>query len=112
MEFTMRTALPILLSTLVAAAGLSTAGVARAEEGFDVKVTPGHLSVTPKKGWHINLAYPWKLTIGDTKIDKGKFQLSEGSASVEAPKGAGKLKGAVCQGESQCKMFEQAVTIP
>ena len=112
MEFTMRTVLPILLSSLVVAAGLSGASVVRAEEGFDLKVTPGHVSVTPKTGWHINLAYPWKLTIGGTKLDKSKFQLSEGSASVEAPKGEGKLKGAVCQGESQCKMFEQAVTIP
>ena len=108
----MRTAHPILLSTLIVAAACSMGGAARAEEGFDLKVTPGHVSVTPKQGWHINLAYPWKLTIGGTKIDKSKFQLSEGSASVEAPKGDGKLKGAVCQGESQCKMFEQAVSVP
>ena len=108
----MRSALPILLSTLVVAAGLTGAAVVRAEEGFDVKVTPGHVSVTPKTGWHINLLYPWKLTVGDTKLDKSKFQLTEASASVEAPKGSGKLKGAVCQGENQCKMFEQAVSIP
>lgn len=108
----MRTALPILLSTLIVAAVLSRAGRARAGEGFDVKVTAGHVSVTPKTGWHINMAYPWKLTIGGTKIDKSKFQLSETSASVEAPKGDGKLKGAVCQGDSQCKMFEQDVSVP
>ncbi len=108
----MRTAVRILLSSLVATAALSLVGAARAEEGFDVKVTPGHVSVTPKTGWHINLAYPWKLTIAGTKIDKSKFQLSEGSATVEAPKGEGKLKGAVCQGDNQCKMFEQAVNVP
>lgn len=108
----MRTAISISLSSLALAAVLSVVGSARAEEGFDVKVTPGHVSVTPKTGWHINLAYPWKLTIAGTKIDKSKFQLSEGSASVEAPKGEGKLKGAVCQGDNQCKMFEQAVNIP
>jgi hypothetical protein len=108
----MRFVLPVLLSALTVAAARSSSGVARAEEGFDVTVTPGHVSVTPKKGWHINLAYPWKLTIGDAKLDKSKFKLSETSASIEAPKGSGKLKGAVCQGESQCKMFEHAVSIP
>ena len=102
------TFLAVLIGTTVAA----SAGVARAEEGFDLKVGPGQIVVTPKKGWHINIAYPWKLTIGETKLDKSKFQLSEQSATVSAPKGTGKLKGAVCQGDSQCKMFEQAVTIP
>ena len=108
----MRYALSVLSSMLVVAASLSSSGVAHAEEGFDLTITPGKVSVTPKTGWHINLAYPWKLTIGDTKLDKTKFKLTETSASVEAPKGAGKLKGAVCQGDSQCKMFEQAVSIP
>jgi hypothetical protein len=50
--------------------------------------------------------------MGETKLDKTRFQLSETAAAVEAPKGPGKLRGAVCQGVNQCKMFEQAVSVP
>lgn len=108
----MRTVRNTFLSVLLVATAAAGAGVARAEEGFDLKVTPGQILVTPKPGWHINLAYPWKLTVGDTRLDKSKFRLAETAASVDAPKGDGKLKGAVCQGDKQCKMFEQAVSIP
>src|SRR5438067_10721968 len=103
MRFAVRSLGAALIGLSVAVGG----GFAGAEEGFDLRVTPGHVVVTPKHGWHINLAYPWKLTMGKTKLDKTRFHLSETSASVEAPKGTGKLKGAVCQGDSQCKMFEQ-----
>lgn len=108
----MRTVTQMLLASLIGAAVVAGAELARAGEGFDLKIAPGQIVVTPKDGWHINLKYPWKLTMGDTKIDKTKFALSEQSASVAAPKGSGKLRGAVCQGESQCRMFEQDVTVP
>jgi len=108
----MRTVTSLLLASLIGASVIVGVGLAHAEDGFDLKVAPGQIVVTPKEGWHINLKYPWKLTMGDTKIDKTKFELSERSASVAAPKGTGKLRGAVCQGDSQCLMFEQAVTVP
>ena len=39
-----------------------------------------------------------------------KFALDEKSASVAAPKGVAKLKGAVCSGAT-CKPFEKDVTV-
>src|SRR5690349_6345020 len=111
----MRHVTPMFFASLMGLAFAVGAGHARAEDGFDLKVTPGHILVTPKEGWHINLKYPWRLTMGEngeTKIDKSKFELSEAAAAVSAPKGSGKLKGAVCQGENQCRMFEQAVSVP
>jgi hypothetical protein len=94
---------------LLASAALVTAGRAQADDEFDVSVKPGRVVVTAKGKWHINKEYPWKLTMGETKI--AKFELSEHSATAEAPKGAGKLKGGVCNGD-QCRMFSVAVDIP
>ena len=100
------------LRFLTLAAVLATAGLALADEEFDVAVTPGNVKVTTKPGWHINQEYPWKLVAGDKKIGKSEFQLTATSASVAAPKGESKLKGAVCFGESQCKPFEKVVNVP
>jgi hypothetical protein len=84
---------------------------ARAEEEFDVSVAGNKITVVTKGSWHINLAYPWKLTVGDTKIDKTKFSMSDKSASLaDAPKGTGTLKGGVCSG-NECKTFEKQVTL-
>jgi hypothetical protein len=101
--------LRLLLVGLLASAALVTAGRAQADEEFDVSVKPGRVVVTAKGKWHINKEYPWKLTMGETKI--AKFELSEHSATVEAPKGAGKLKGGVCNGD-QCRMFQVSVDVP
>ena len=93
-------------------AGALTIGVtARADDELDVAVSGNSVTVTAKGHWHINKDYPWKLTSGDTKLDKSKFTLTETTASVSGvPKGPAKVKGAVCSGD-QCKNFEKAVTI-
>jgi len=101
---------PVFAAVLVLAA-LATANTVRAEDEFDVAVTAGNIVVTAKGKWHINKEYPWKLTVGETKLDNSKFKLSETSASVVAPKGEGKLRGGVCSGD-QCKTFEKVVSIP
>ncbi len=90
---------------------LTLAGVARADEEFDVSVSHGTVKVQTKPGWHINQEYPWKLQYEGKKIDKAQFKLTEHAATVEAPKGTGKLRGAVCFGEAQCKPFETTVTV-
>jgi hypothetical protein len=100
------------LAALIAFAGLAASGDARADDEFDVSVAGGKVVVTAKGAWHINKEYPWKLVVGDAKLDKSKFEISEKTASVAgAPKGSGKLKGAVCSGD-KCKNFEKDVTIP
>jgi hypothetical protein len=84
---------------------------ARADQEFDVTVSKGQVTVTAKGDWHINKDFPWKLVIGDTKLDKSKFSLSEKTATVaDAPKGSGKLKGAVCSKDA-CHTLEKDVTI-
>jgi hypothetical protein len=82
-----------------------------ADNEFDVAVSKGQLTVTAHSGWHINKDYPWKLVIGDAKLDKASFRLAESTATVSgAPKGAGTLKGAVCSAD-QCHTFQKDVTI-
>ena len=106
----MRAHLLFALPMLVAAA--TVGGPARADDEFDLTVTKGQVTVTAKGDWHINKDYPWKLVVGDTKLDKSKFTLAEKTASVSnAPKGTGKLKGAVCS-KDQCHTLEKEVTIP
>jgi hypothetical protein len=81
-------------------------------EEFEVRVSKGQVTVVAKGDWHINQEFPWKLTVGDTKLDKTKFKLTEKDATVSnAPAGAGKLKGAVCSHDS-CHTLEREVTIP
>ncbi len=98
------------LAVFVAAGFL--AGPAGADQEFDLTVDHGTVKVTVKPGWHINQEYPWKLVMGDKKIDKSEFKLAEKSASVKAPAGSGTLKGAVCFGEAQCVPFQKPVTVP
>ena len=79
---------------------------------FEVRVSKGQVTVVAKGEWHINQDFPWKLTVGETKLDKTKFKLTEKDATVSnAPAGAGKLKGAVCSHDS-CHTLEREVTIP
>ncbi len=104
------------LGSFVAAAAalvaLTAAGDARADDEFDVSVAGGKVVVTSKGGWHVNKEYPWKLTVGDAKLDKSKFTFSETTATLAgAPKGTAKLKGGVCSGD-KCKNFEKEVAIP
>jgi hypothetical protein len=45
------------------------------------------------------------------KLDKSKYNLAETTATLDgAPKGTGKLKGAVCS-KDQCHTFEKEVTV-
>lgn len=108
----MHTSLRTWSLACLAAAVLGAAGLAHAEEEFDVVVTKGTVKVTTKPGWHINQEYPWKLVLAEKKIDKSQFKLTPSTAVVEGATGSGKLKGAVCFGESQCKPFEKQVTVP
>jgi hypothetical protein len=101
-----------VLAGLLALTAVALSTDARADDEFDVSVAGGKVLVTAKGAWHINKDYPWKLTVGDAKLDKSKFEISEKTASVAgAPKGSGKLKGAVCSGD-KCKNFEKEVSIP
>ena len=101
----------LALSFMVAIATLAPTRTAQAEEEFDVSVAGGKVSVTTKGNWHINKDYPWKIVAGATNLDKSKFAFDDHSASVGGvPKGAVKLKGAVCSGAT-CKPFEKQVTI-
>ena len=98
-------------SVLAAVALLAVSGPAQADEEFDVTVSGNTVTVTTKGSWHVNKEYPWKLTVGDTKLDKSKFTLEENKAAVTTPaKGAGVLKVGVCSG-NQCKNVEKTVTI-
>jgi hypothetical protein len=104
--------IPGLAAASLAVACITLSGPAFAEDEFDVQVKGGEVSVTPKGAWHINKDFPWKLTVGDQKLDKSKFALTDTSAKVSgAPKGAGTLKGGVCSGD-KCKTIEKQVTIP
>jgi hypothetical protein len=93
------------------AVALST-GPAHANDEFEVSVTKGQVVVTARGDWHINREFPWKLTVGETKLDKTKFTLTEKDATVTgAPSGAGKVKGAVCS-QDACHVIEREVTVP
>lgn len=88
------------------------APMAHADNEFEVSVSKGQVVVTAKGEWHINQEFPWKLVVGDTKLDKTKFSLTEKAATVtNAPPGAGKVKGAVCSHDA-CHTLERDVTIP
>jgi hypothetical protein len=100
-----------LVSTLAAAAVLALGGSALAEPEYDVAVTGGTVEVKAKGGWHINKDYPWKLVMGETKLDKSKFTLTDEVAKIAPPKGTYKMKGGVCSGD-QCLMIEKTVTVP
>ncbi len=88
------------------------APAAHADNEFEVSVSKGQVVVTAKGEWHINQEFPWKLVVGDTKLDKTKFNLTEKVATVtNAPAGAGKVKGAVCSHDA-CHTLEKEITIP
>jgi hypothetical protein len=100
----------VAISAAVAVcASFSSRGLADNE--FDVSVSKGKVTVTAHSGWHINKDYPWKLVVGDAKLDKSSFHLAETTATVsDAPRGSGTLKGAVCSAD-QCHTFQKDVSI-
>ena len=101
----------LAFSFLLAAATFGASSTAHADDEFDVSVSGGNVTITTKGAWHINKEYPWRVTVGDAKLDKSKFALAEKSATVAGvPKGTAQLKGAVCSGPT-CKSFEKVVTV-
>jgi hypothetical protein len=107
---TMRATLMLGISAVLALATTFDAP-ARADNNVDVSTSKGQVTVTVKGDFHINKEFPWKLTVNDQKLDKSKFNLAEKTATVSAPSGAGKLKGAYCK-KDECHPFEMDVTIP
>ena len=102
---------PLRLAVTALVATITLASPARAEEEFHVEIAVGLLAVHAHEGWHISKDFPWKLVVGDTKLDKTKFVLEEKTAKVlGAPQGVGKLKGAVCS-KDMCRTFEKEVTV-
>ncbi|HEV3194157.1 MAG TPA: hypothetical protein VGY54_26815 [Polyangiaceae bacterium] len=85
---------------------------AHADDDVEVSVSKGQVTVVAKGDWHINPEYPWKLIVGEAKLDKSKFNLSEKVAVVRgAPAGAGTLRGAVCAAGT-CRSLVKEVVIP
>lgn len=115
----MRTMRLFGVSALLAIATLTTS--AFAEEGFDLALSKGHVEVTPKPGWHVNLEFGWgmnKVVIQDGKhvkgekvISKDQMKLDKAKASVDAPPGQYFLHGAVCS-ETNCAPFNKEITVP
>ena len=109
------------IAALFVASVAGTAIAADAPANSDLKVTApatvktgeavsATISVTTKNGYHINKEYPWKLTVGEKKLDK--FSLAETKATLAgAPKGKATLKGAVCSGAT-CKPFTKEIEVP
>jgi hypothetical protein len=99
---------------------LATAPAARADdsaapkvdEGFDLKIAKGEVLVTARGEWHINKEFPWKLVVGDVKLDRSKFELGETTARVhDAPSGTAKLRGAICS-KDVCRTLERDLVLP
>src|SRR5580704_16702241 len=93
----LRTSVALLcaLAIGVAAAPPSRAddGAPKVDEGFELKVTKGEVVVTAHGEWHINKEFPWKLVVGDVRLDRTKFELGETTARIhDAPAGKAKLR--------------------
>lgn len=101
----------LALSAALALASLSPSSACADDEDFDIAVSSGQVTVTAHTGWHISKDYPWKLVVGDTKLDRSKFTLAETTATVSgAPLGPATLKGAICSGD-RCHNFKKELTI-
>jgi hypothetical protein len=68
--------------SLLALAITTLSATALADDTHDTAVTPKTVTVSAKPGWHVNKDFPWKLTIGDKKLDKTHFALTETSVVV------------------------------
>jgi hypothetical protein len=111
---------PALLAASALGLALATAPAARADdnaapkvdEGFDLKIAKGEVLVTARGEWHINKEFPWKLVVGDVKLDRSKFELGETTARVhDAPSGSAKLRGAICS-KDVCRTLERDLVLP
>jgi hypothetical protein len=111
-----------LLSTTLAALALALAAApaayaddnagAKVDDGFDLKIAKGEVTVTARGEWHINKDFPWKLVVGDVKLDKSRFELGETTARVhDAPAGKAKLRGAICS-KDVCRTLEREIDVP
>lgn len=102
-----------LLPAVFAAAALvgTVVSTAHADDNYDLAIGGGKVTVTAHAGWHINQEFPWKLTVGDQKLDKSHFTLAKTTATLTgAPKGAGQLRGAICS-DTTCVPFKADVEI-
>ena len=89
-----------------------SAGAAKVDEGFDLKVAKGEVTVTARGEWHINKEFPWKLVVGDVKLDRSRFELGDTTARVhDAPAGKAKLRGAICS-KDVCRTLEREIDVP
>ena len=103
---------PVFAALVLLAGATATSAPAQAEDEFDVTVSKGQVVVVAKGDWHINQEFPWKVVVGDTKLDKTKFTLTEKNATVaNVPSGEGKVKGAVCSHDS-CHTLEKSIVVP
>jgi hypothetical protein len=104
-----------LLATfaLVAAAPMARADDDKGgDAAFEVKVAKGEVTVTAHGEWHINKEFPWKLVVGDVKLDRSRFELGETTAHVRgAPSGTAKLRGAICS-KDVCRTLERDLDVP
>jgi hypothetical protein len=114
--------LRVLFPAIVAVFALSLAtvpsvraddsGGAKGDDGFDLKVAKGEVTVTARGEWHINKEFPWKLVVGDVKLDRSKFELGETTARVhDAPSGKAMLRGAICS-KDVCRTLERDLVLP
>lgn len=98
-----------ILGTACAVAGLFVAvGASAGGEHYAVATgAGGSVTVTPVGEWHVNKAFPWKLTCGSNVITK--FELSDAAAKASGGSGACELKGAMCSKDS-CEPFKAPVS--
>jgi hypothetical protein len=101
----------VLLPVVIGVAVSMLAPLAVADDPFDLTVTGGAVTIATKGHWHVNKEYPWKVVSGETIFDKSKFAFTETSAIVTGlPRGAARLKGAVCDGP-HCVPFTTEIMV-
>ena len=99
-----------IVASLAAVLALSALALAAGE--YEAKGGKGEAMIIAKGEWHVNKDYPWKATAGGATFDKSKFAFEEKLAKVTGlPAGKVHLKGAVCQGTSQCMPLEADVEV-
>jgi hypothetical protein len=101
----------VLFSAFLGAAVSMVAPRSLADDQFDLTVTGSAVTVATKGHWHVNKEYPWKVVSGETTFDRSKFTFTETSAIVTGlPRGAARLKGAVCDGP-HCVPFTTEIMV-
>jgi hypothetical protein len=82
------------------------------------------VQITPKKGYHCNMEYPWKIILtppAGVKLAKAKYKKTDASTFTEqkvlfviplqAKSVTGQIKMSVCD-EKQCYMKKASITLP